>query len=97
MPRTLVKKTKKTTKEELKKKAPEVSDSEEDTETDEEEKVLPLKKAVIEIDEPEPIVAVDEKIEDDALPVTDDEDVLGSEEIAIDDEELDPFGDKWEE
>ncbi len=58
---------------------------------------IPLKNKIIEIYEPEPIVlGVEEKIEEDPLiPVVEDED--GAEEATIDGEELNPFGDRWEE
>ncbi len=59
---------------------------------------IPAKnKKLVEIYEPEPIVAgVEEKIEEDPLiPATEEED--GAEEATIDSEELNPFGDRWEE
>lgn len=60
--------------------------------------IFPSKnKKPIEIDEPEPIVgAVEEKIEEDPLiAAVEEED--SSEEIGLDGEELNPFGDRWEE
>ncbi len=58
---------------------------------------IPLKnKKPLEIDEPEVAVAgVEEKIEEDPLvaAVEDEE----SEEAVLDGEELNPFGDRWEE
>ena len=93
MPRTLVKKTKKTAKEEPKKKQPE---TEEEEDTEEEKPVSSIKKP-LEIDEPEPILPLEEKLDDDAVPVIDEEDAVGTEETGIDEEELDPFGDKWEQ
>jgi hypothetical protein len=58
---------------------------------------IPLKNKLIEIYEPEPIVTgVEEKIEEDPLiPQIEDEE--GAEEAVIDGEELNPFGDRWEE
>jgi len=45
----------------------------------------------------EPAVIVEEKIEDDIASTPEDgEDELG-EEAVLDDEELNPFGDKWEQ
>lgn len=54
-------------------------------------------KKPVEIYEPEPIVVgVEEKIEEDPLvPATEEED--DAEEATIDSEELNPFGDRWEE
>jgi hypothetical protein len=54
-------------------------------------------KKLVEIYEPEPIVVnLEEKIEEDPLiPETEEED--GAEEATIDSEELNPFGDRWEE
>jgi hypothetical protein len=54
-------------------------------------------KKPIEIEEPEAILPVDEKVADEDSPaVTEDEESV-SEEVALDDEEVNPFGDKWEE
>ncbi|MEK7641984.1 MAG: hypothetical protein AAB365_03270 [Patescibacteria group bacterium] len=62
-----------------------------------ESEVLPVKiKKAIEIDEPEPaVIGVEEKLEEDPLatPTEDDE----AEELSLDGEELNPFGDRWEE
>ncbi len=67
------------------------------TEEHEEEELPAKAPKIIEIDEPEPVVgAVEEKTDDDLPVVTDDEDSLGSEEVGLDDEEVDPFGDKYE-
>ena len=60
------------------------------------EPILLKSKKPIEMDEPEPAVAgVEEKIEEDPLvaAVEDEE----SEEAVLDGEELNPFGDRWEE
>ncbi len=53
-------------------------------------------KKPIEIDEPEPTVAIDEKVEDDPLVGAVEEDDA-ADEISLDREELNPFGDRWEE
>lgn len=54
-------------------------------------------KKLIEIYEPEPITAgVEEKIEEDPLiAAVEEED--GEEAVSLDGEELNPFGDRWEE
>ncbi len=73
---------------------------EQHTEESDQELDLELKpgkaKKPIEIDEPEPAVAVDEKAEEDPLAVATEEDD-SVEEISLDGEELNPFGDRWEE
>ncbi len=59
---------------------------------------IPAKnKKLVEIYEPEPIIAgVEEKIEEDPLiPATEEED--SEEAVSLDGEELNPFGDRWEE
>ena len=43
---------------------------------------------------PEDPVPLEEKT-DEEVPATDDPDEVASDEIALDDEELNPFGDKW--
>jgi hypothetical protein len=48
------------------------------------------------IDEPEVLIGVEEKVEDDGLPVAEDAEEEG-EEATLDAEEINPFGDKWEE
>jgi hypothetical protein len=53
-------------------------------------------KKPIEIDEPEVAVAIDEKVEDDPLVGAVEEDDT-AEEISLDGEEINPFGDRWEE
>ena len=50
----------------------------------------------IEIDEPEAVAAVDEKLEEDPLAAATEEDD-SAEEISLDSEEVNPFGDRWEE
>ncbi len=53
-------------------------------------------KKIIEIDEPEPVVGViEEKVEDDIPIVVEDDESL-SDETGLDDDEVDPFGDKYE-
>ena len=48
-----------------------------------------------EFDDPETETATLEKPE--VLPVDDETEELATEEVALDDEEVNPFGDKWEE
>ncbi|GEM_PF-1476481 len=73
-----------------------------ETPTDEEEALSPalLKtKKAIEFELPEPIIAATEdKLEDDQVAVAGEEDSeeIGAEEATLDEEELNPFGDKWE-
>lgn len=45
----------------------------------------------------EPAIIVDEKPEDEAPILSDDSDDSVSDEISLDDDELNPFGDKWEQ
>ena len=67
--------------------------------TDKEEDIIEpsiLKAKKIEIpEEVEGVIEPEEKIDDDAI-AEDAEDELG-EEVSLDNEELNPFGDKWEE
>ncbi len=53
-------------------------------------------KKPIEIDEPEPVIGIEEKPEEDPLLGAVEEDEA-SEEAVLDGEELNPFGDRWEE
>ncbi len=55
------------------------------------------KKPLEIVDELEPVAVVEEKLEEDPLIAATEEDELGSEEISLDTEELNPFGDRWEE
>ncbi len=53
-------------------------------------------KKPLEIDEPEVVGGIEEKLEEDPLiGATEDEE--SSEEASLDGEELNPFGDRWEE
>lgn len=52
-------------------------------------------KKPIEIDEPEPVIGIEEKVEEDPLVAAVEEDD-SAEEISLDGEELNPFGDRWE-
>ena len=54
-----------------------------------------LHKKPLEIDEPEVVAGVEEKAEEDPLAAATEED--GAEEMSLDGEELNPFGDRWEE
>lgn len=79
-----------------KKVAPQTDSTNDETGNDI-EPMLEKNKKIIEIYEPEPIVSgVEEKVEEDPLiPAVEDEE--GAEEAIIDGEELNPFGDRWEE
>ncbi len=80
-----------------KKAAPTVEEQVEETENTSDLDIAPSKaKKPIEIDEPEPVVAIDEKVEEDPLVAAVEEDD-SAEEISLDGEELNPFGDRWEE
>jgi hypothetical protein len=90
-------KTRSKTTAKAKKVAPAVEQHTEETEQELDLELKPGKvKKPIEIDEPEPAVAVDEKVEEDPLAVATEEDD-SAEEISLDGEELNPFGDRWEE
>ena len=45
----------------------------------------------------EPVSIIDEKVEDETPVLTDESDESVGEEISLDDDELNPFGDKWEQ
>jgi hypothetical protein len=84
------------------KKATKEVEKEEEGHTEEAEtefETTPSKiKKPIEIDEPEPaLVGGEEKIEEDPLIAASEDDELGADEIVLDTEELNPFGDRWEE
>ena len=83
----------KKTKMKIKKETVKTDASNEDTETEQ----GPTKNKIVEIDDSEPITpTVEEKVEEDPLvAATEDED--GSDEISLDGEDLNPFGDRWEE
>ncbi len=84
----------KSTKIKAKKSAPVVESTHEETES--EIGLVPSKiKKPVELDEPEAVASIDEKIEDDPLiAATEEEEV---EEVSLDGEDLNPFGDRWEE
>ena len=72
----------------------------EDEEESEDEDIVPAgpkaKKSPIDIEcvlEPAPII--DEKEDD--VPVAGDDDELNTEDLTLDDDDLNPFGDKWEQ
>ncbi|MEN9524287.1 MAG: hypothetical protein RL536_356 [Candidatus Parcubacteria bacterium] len=75
-----------------------VAQTDSQEESDHVVEVLPTKnKKPLEIDELEPATgSADEKIEEDPLVAAAEEDEI-SEEASIDGEELNPFGDRWEE
>lgn len=62
--------------------------------------IIPTKSKIpLEIEDPDvahPII-VEEKIEEDPLVKEENSDELESEEATLDEEELNPFGDKWEQ
>ena len=80
-------------------KKKEIKVPQEDEDESKIDEIVPIKNKVIEIDEPEPIIGVvEEKIEDDeVLAATEDDDTIGGDDAGLDDEEIDPFGDKWEQ
>lgn len=45
----------------------------------------------------EPAVIVDEKVDDEISVIGDDPEESGTDELSLDDDELNPFGDKWEQ
>jgi hypothetical protein len=45
----------------------------------------------------EPAAIIDEKVEEDILPPSEDAEDANADELTLDDEELNPFGDKWEQ
>jgi hypothetical protein len=45
----------------------------------------------------EPAAIIDEKVEDEILPVGEESEDGSADELTLDDEELNPFGDKWEQ
>lgn len=59
----------------------------------------PKKPFEIEVDEIAPIIATDKIIEDDPEAIEDapSEEEVVEDEVGLDDEEIDPFKDKWEE
>jgi hypothetical protein len=76
-----------------------VANPEIESETTEEEEIVgPKAKKSVDIESAlEPATIIDEKSDDDLPVVTEDgEDSLGD-ELSLDDEELNPFGDKWEQ
>ena len=58
--------------------------------------VVAIGKAAFVVDEPEVLIGVEEKVDDDGVVITDDAEEEG-EEATLDAEEINPFGDKWEE
>ncbi len=68
------------------------------TETEEVMDIPPTKsKKPLELDLPEPVIGTDEKPEVDPLIPEEETDETTSEEVSLDDDELNPFGDKWEQ
>lgn len=58
----------------------------------------PKSKKSIDIEavlEPAPII--EEKVDDEIVTPTEDGDELSTDELSLDDDELNPFGDKWEQ
>ena len=58
--------------------------------------LAPNIKKIIEIDEPEPVVGVIEEKVEDEIPIVVEDDESLSDETGLDDDEVDPFGDKYE-
>ena len=59
--------------------------------------VVTKTKKPLEFDLPEEAAPLDDKIDDDAPAVNEETDELSSDESTLDDDELNPFGDKWEQ
>ncbi len=72
-------------------KEPELSEESDEIEGPKAKKPIDLEAAL------EPAIVVDEKSEDEVPVVTDDSEDSSADEISLDDEELNPFGDKWEQ
>ncbi len=84
-------------KSKTKEKASPEQETEIETNDDAEEVVGPKAKKGVDLESAlEPAAIIDEKI-DDELPVSLEDEDSASEEISLDDEELNPFGDKWEQ
>lgn len=67
-------------------------------ENEEEEIVGPKTKKSVDLESAlEPANIVDDKTEDEIPVITDDSEESTSEELSLDDDELNPFGDKWEQ
>jgi len=64
--------------------------------TDEVEEFAPKIKEVIEIEEREDVILPVDKMSADPLLETVTPDGLEADELSLDEEEIDPFGDKWE-
>jgi hypothetical protein len=80
-------------------KEKEVSPQETDAETSEDSMELdgPKAKKGVDLESAlEPAVIIDEKSDED-VPVVTDDDESSTDELSLDDEELNPFGDKWEQ
>jgi hypothetical protein len=59
--------------------------------------LIPKKIKSHDISDIEPVAIIEEKIVDEPIIATEDEDDLASEEAGLDNDELNPFGDRWEE
>ena len=69
-----------------------------ETESDQAEIVETKSKKPIDLESAlEPATIVDEKIEEDVSIFNDDSEESSSDELSLDDEEINPFGDKWEQ
>jgi len=88
-----VKKTKKdSARESSTERTPDVETSEEV-----EEVIGPKAKKGVDLESAlEPAVIIDEKVDED-LPVSSEDEESAADEVTLDDEELNPFGDKWEQ
>lgn len=61
-------------------------------------KALKAKKALeLELPEEPIAISIEDKPEEDSPVVAEDAEELAAEEISLDDDELNPFGDKWEQ
>ncbi len=67
-------------------------------EENEEEIVGPKAKKSVDLESAlEPANIIDDKTDDEIPVITDDGEESTSEELSLDDDELNPFGDKWEQ
>jgi hypothetical protein len=68
-----------------------------DTSEEVEEVIGPKAKKGVDLESAlEPAVIIDEKVDED-LPVVAEDEESAVDEVTLDDEELNPFGDKWEQ
>jgi hypothetical protein len=67
-------------------------------ENEEEEVVGPKAKKSVDLESAlEPANIIDDKADEEIPVITDDSEESSNEELSLDDDELNPFGDKWEQ